>query len=62
MALGHVLSEYFNFLYQFSFRQLLHTHHLSPGADTIGPLVVDVPNGRSLVTTLKKIHAESEVT
>jgi hypothetical protein len=33
---------------QFSSRQLLHTHHLSSGAGTIGQLVADVPSGFSL--------------
>jgi hypothetical protein len=47
VALGQVFSEYFGFLYQFSFHQLLHTHHLSSGAGTIGPIVADVPSGLS---------------
>jgi hypothetical protein len=36
-ALGQVFSEYFGFLCQSSFHQLLHNHHLSSGAGTIGP-------------------------
>jgi hypothetical protein len=37
VALGQVLSEYFGFPYQSSFRQLLHNHpHLLSGAGTIG--------------------------
>jgi hypothetical protein len=37
VALGRVLSEYFGFLCQSSFHQLLHNHpHLSSGAGTIG--------------------------
>jgi hypothetical protein len=37
VVLGHVLSEYFGFLCQFSFHRLLHVHHdLSSGAGTIG--------------------------
>jgi hypothetical protein len=38
----------FGFPGQFSFHRLLHTHHLSSGADTIGQLVADVPSGLSL--------------
>jgi hypothetical protein len=48
MALGQVFSEYFGFPWQFSFHRLLHTHHLSFGAGTIGQLVADVPSGLSL--------------
>jgi hypothetical protein len=48
VALGQVFSEYFDFLCQFSFHQLLHTHHLSSGAGTIGQSVADVPSGLSL--------------
>jgi hypothetical protein len=47
VALGHVFSEYFGLLSQFSFHQILHTH-LSSGAGTIGQLVADVPSGLSL--------------
>jgi hypothetical protein len=37
VALGQVFSEYFGFLCQSSFHQLLHNHpHLSSGAGTIG--------------------------
>jgi hypothetical protein len=36
------------FLYQFSFHLLVHTHHLSSGADRIGQLMADVPSGLSL--------------
>jgi hypothetical protein len=37
VALGQVFSEYFGFLCQSSFHQLLHTHHhLSSGAGIIG--------------------------
>jgi hypothetical protein len=36
MALEQVSSEYFCFSCQFSFRRLLHTHHLSSGTGTIG--------------------------
>jgi hypothetical protein len=48
VALGQVFSEYIGFPCQFSFHRLLHTHHLSSGAGTIGELVVDVPSGLSL--------------
>jgi hypothetical protein len=44
VALGQVFSEYFGFPRQFSFHRLLHTHHLSTGAGTIGQLVADVPS------------------
>jgi hypothetical protein len=45
VALGQVYSEYFGFPCQFSFHRLLHTHHLSSGAGTIGQLVADVADG-----------------
>jgi hypothetical protein len=48
MALGQVFSEYFGFPCQFSFHRLLHTHHLSSGAGTIGRVLADVPGGLSL--------------
>jgi hypothetical protein len=48
VALGQVLSEYFGFPCQFSFHRLLHTHHLSSGAGTIGQLMADVPSGLRL--------------
>jgi hypothetical protein len=48
VALGQVFSEYFGLICQFSFHRLLHTHHLSSGAGTIGQLVADVPGGLSL--------------
>jgi hypothetical protein len=48
VALGQVFSEYIGFPCQFSFHRLLHNHHLSSGADTIGKLVADVPSGLSL--------------
>jgi hypothetical protein len=43
-ALVQVFSEYSGFPYQFSFHRLLHTHHLSSGAGTIGQTVADVPS------------------
>jgi hypothetical protein len=48
VSLAQVFSEYFGFPCQFSFHQLLHTHHLSSGAGTIGQLVADIPSGLSL--------------
>jgi hypothetical protein len=48
VALGQVFSEYFGFPCQFSFHRLLHIHHLSSGARTIGQLVADIPSGLSL--------------
>jgi hypothetical protein len=48
VALGQVFFEYFGFPCQFSFHRLLHAHHLSSGADTLGQLVADVPSGLSL--------------
>jgi hypothetical protein len=36
VALGQVFSEYFGFPCQSSFHQLLHNHHQSSGAGTIG--------------------------
>jgi hypothetical protein len=47
MALEQVFSEYFSFPCKFSFHRLLHTHHVSSGAGTIGELVIDVPRGLS---------------
>jgi hypothetical protein len=47
-ALGQGFSEYFRFPCQFSFHRLLHTHHLSSGAGTVGQLVTDVSSGLSL--------------
>jgi hypothetical protein len=47
-ALGQIFSEYFGLPCQFSFHRLLHTHHLSSGAGTIGQLVAGVPSGLSL--------------
>jgi hypothetical protein len=47
MALEHVFSEYFGFPCQFSFHRLLHTHHLTSGAGTIGQILADVPSGLS---------------
>jgi hypothetical protein len=48
VALGQVFSEYFSFPSKFSFHQLLHIHHLSFGASTIGQIVADVPSRLSL--------------
>jgi hypothetical protein len=49
VALGQVFSEYFGFPCQFSFPRLLHIHHLSSGAGTIGQIVADVPSRLSLI-------------
>jgi hypothetical protein len=54
VALGQVFSEYFGFPFQFSFHRLLHIHHLSFGAGTIGQLVADVPSGLSLTQPQEK--------
>jgi hypothetical protein len=48
VAVGQVYSEYLGFSCQFSFHRLLHTHHLSSRAGTIGQLVADVPSGVSV--------------
>jgi hypothetical protein len=58
VALGQVFSQYFGFPCQFSFHRLLHTHHLSSGAGTVGQLVADVPSGLSSphLKKLKKVH------
>jgi hypothetical protein len=46
VTLGQVSSEYFGFLFQFTFQRLLHTHrHLSSGAGTVDQIVADVPSG-----------------
>jgi hypothetical protein len=58
-SLAQVFSGYFGFRCQFSFHRLLHTHHLSSGAGTIGELVADVPSGLSLTPpqeTKKILH------
>jgi hypothetical protein len=47
VALGQVFSEYFGFLCQFSFR-LLHIHHISSGAGTVGQLVGDLQSRLTL--------------
>jgi hypothetical protein len=64
VALGQVFSEYFGFPCPFSFHRLLHTHHLSSVAGTIGQLVADVPSGLSLTppqgtTNYKTSHVEA---
>jgi hypothetical protein len=48
VALGQVFSEYFGFPCQFSFHRLLHIHHLSSGAGTIGKILANVPSGLTL--------------
>jgi hypothetical protein len=57
VALGQVFFEYFSFLCQFSFHRLLHIHHLSSGAGTIGQFVASVPSGLSL-TSPKEIKTK----
>jgi hypothetical protein len=51
VALEQIFSVYFSFPCKFSFHRLLHTHHLSFGAGTIGKLVADVPSELSLTPT-----------
>jgi hypothetical protein len=57
VALGQVFSEYFGFPCPFSIHGLLHIHHLSSGAGTIGHLVTDVPSGVSTHPKKKKVQA-----
>jgi hypothetical protein len=64
VALRQVFFEYFGFPCQFSFHRMLHTHHLSSGAGTIGQLVADVSNGLSLTSpqeTKKRKDAENDL-
>jgi hypothetical protein len=51
VALGQVSPEYFDFSYQFSFHQMLHTH-LSSGAGTIGP----TPRNKKKVSQARHQH------
>jgi hypothetical protein len=60
VALRQVSSKYFGFPCQFSLHRLLHIHHLSSGAGTIGQLVADVPSGLSL-THPKKLKKETKL-
>jgi hypothetical protein len=56
VAMGQVFSDYFDFLCQFSFPQVPHTHHhLSSGAGTVGQKVADVPRPTSSQETNKKL-------
>jgi hypothetical protein len=48
VTLGQVFFRYFGFSCQFSFRRMLHTHHLSSAAGTKGQTVAAVPSGLSL--------------
>jgi hypothetical protein len=48
VALEQVFFEYFGLPYHFSFHILLHIHHLSSGAGTIGQIVADIPSDLSL--------------
>jgi hypothetical protein len=52
-TLGQAFSEYFGLPCEFSSHRLLHTHHLSSGAGTIGQLVAYVPSGLSLTPPLR---------
>jgi hypothetical protein len=61
VALGQVFSEYFGFPCQFSFHRLLHTHHLSSGAGTIGQLVADIPSRLSLTLTQEEEEKKTEL-
>jgi hypothetical protein len=61
MALGQVFSEYFGFHCQFSFDQLLHIHHLSSGAGTMGQLVADAPNALSLTPPRESKKKENKL-
>jgi hypothetical protein len=62
VALGQVFSKYFGFPCQFSFHQLLHIHHLSSRAGTIGQSVANVPSGLSLIPSQKiKKNVQTEV-
>jgi hypothetical protein len=54
VALGLVFSEYFCFPCQFSFYRLLHTHHLSSRAGTIGQIVANISSGLSLTQPQEK--------
>jgi hypothetical protein len=58
-GIGAVFSKYFCSHCIYSFHRLLHTHHLSSGAGTIGQLVADIPSGLSLTPpqeTKKTLH------
>jgi hypothetical protein len=61
VALGQVFSEYFGFPCQFSFHQLLLTHHLSPGAGIIGQLLADVPSGLSVTPPQETLKEKKKV-
>jgi hypothetical protein len=57
-APGQVFSESFGIPRKFSFIKMIHTHHLSSGAGTIGQLLADVPSGLNLTPPqeiLKKV-------
>jgi hypothetical protein len=61
MTLGKVFSEYFGFPCQLSVPRLLHTHHLSSGAGTIGQLMADVPSGLSLTPPPRNPTRKEEI-
>jgi hypothetical protein len=50
VALGQVLSEYFGFLCQLPFHQIIHPHN-HPGQVTIGQLVADGQGGPTWTPT-----------
>jgi hypothetical protein len=59
VALEQIFSEYFGFPCQFSIHRLIHAHHLSSVAGTIGQRVADVPSEHSLTPpheTIKKFQ------
>jgi hypothetical protein len=60
VVLGQVFSEYFGFPCQSSFHRLLHTHHLSSGAGTIGQTIVTVPSELTHPTRNTKIIRNSK--
>jgi hypothetical protein len=48
VALEQVFSKYFGIPCQSSFHRLLHIHHVSSRAGTVGQLVADIPSGLDL--------------
>jgi hypothetical protein len=59
VALEQGFSECFGFPCQFSFHRLLHIHHLSSGASTMGQLVANVPSGLKSQSTLRKKNLQT---
>jgi hypothetical protein len=58
---GQAFSGNLSFPCQFSFPQLLHTHHLSAGSRTIGQIVADIPSGLSLTQPQENFVCEYDV-